>query len=138
MHSLGSQLFGVQAAEVERVWGIVSPDIERALRFADGKYQIEDVKDALSRRDMQLWVAAEGGEALSVAVTEIVNYPRKRVCVVMFCGGREFKRWLHHIEEIERWAKGAGCDMVEICGRRGWRRVLPRYNSKLEVLAREI
>lgn len=91
---------------------------------------------------MQLFVAVDPREKcmLGAIVTEILEYPQKRVCVIALVGGVELERWLDGIRDIELWAKDHGCQQVEVPGRRGWERVLSHlgYQPVTYTCAKEI
>jgi hypothetical protein len=54
-------------------------------------------------------------------VTEIKQYPRKRVLDVIFGGGTNMDRWIKPlVETIDRHAREAGCEAVVCIGRPGW------------------
>jgi len=115
----------------------VTPDMAWSLiDHAVGRqdtHSLEDVQDAVASGKAQLWC----GER-SALVTELVVYPRKKVCRIWMAGGELGE--LHHemLPAVEEWAKAKGCAAVEIIGRRGWDRVLDDYRQPHTVLMKEI
>lgn len=91
--------------------------IEAALAYSGGTHTFEDVARGIAEGRMQLWDAPDG-----CCVTEIVEYPRKRVLNGFLAGG-EMGQVLDIIPSIETWARLQGCDATELTGRRGWTRV---------------
>jgi hypothetical protein len=71
-------------------------------------------------------------------MTEIVRYPRSTRCVLFLCAGDGLDRWLHHLGEIEAWARAQGCDAMEVAGRKGWARVLKGYELVNVMLRKEL
>jgi hypothetical protein len=63
---------------------------------------------------------------------------RRKVCVIIACGGIDMPRWLPLIEGIEKYARAEGCAAVRIVGRKGWARVLPDYRVHRVVLERKL
>jgi hypothetical protein len=128
---------GVPAATIERVWPRVLPWIERALAEGLGHLDSTDLRAALERRDMQLWIARREDAVVAALVTEIVAYPRRKVCRLVLMGGEDGEReaWLPWLPLLEAWARAEGCDLVEIYGRPGWARLV-RHDRRRVVLER--
>lgn len=127
---------GVRAAAVPKVWREVRPFIERALAEGAGHFAPEDIRAALLRRDMQLWIVRRPDRSAAGAlVTEIVAYPRLKVCRLVLAaaadGGRE--DWLPWRRFVEDWARVQGCQAMELYGRPGWARIV-RHDRKRVVL----
>lgn len=97
------------------------PYIERALRHSGGTHSFEDVKEAIEQGLMQLWPVPGG-----CIVTEILQFPRRRVLNV-FLGGGDMAQLLDLHESVIAWAREQGCDAVRASGRWGWKRVLPKH-----------
>lgn len=107
---------GVPSYLISSIWDAVSPYIESALEYADGKFDLDSIYTALTKGDMQLWLVAGG-----VWVTEIIQYPcSKRVDLFLAAG--EWHNWFVHFEVIKAWGREKGCDAIEITGRMGWGR----------------
>ena len=100
------------------------PWIEAALSYSGGTHTFEDVAQGIAEGRMQLWDAPDG-----CCVTEIVEYPRKRVLNGFLAGG-EMAQILDIIPSIEAWAKMQGCDGTELTGRRGWGRVFASHGYR--------
>lgn len=123
------QLAGVGAEDIPLAWPMVQEFIETACQTTRGRWTPESIFDGLTDRRLQLWVAIQDTSSgkcriTACAVTEINNYPGKKVCTVMFgCGdGRE--NWQHHMATIEAWAREQGCNAIEAVARKGWAKLL--------------
>lgn len=92
--------------------------IEAALAYGGGTHTFEDVRDGILSGRMQLWPSPRG-----CAVTEIVQYPRKRV-IHCFLAGGELDQIIDGIESVIAWGKSQGCESLTISGRNGWAKVL--------------
>lgn len=91
---------------------VLMPAIDRA----GGTHHPRDVLDGLMSGDYQLWTYGD-----SAVVTEIYEYPRKKVCHIFLAGGNmQDIRELHVM--IEEWAKEKGCSSLSLAGRKGWAR----------------
>lgn len=100
------------------------PWIEAALERSGGTHTFEDVKTAIEQGLMQLWPTPGG-----CIVTEIIDYPRKRVLNV-FLGSGELEQILDMHASVEAWARAQGCVSLVMSGRWGWKRVLPKHGWK--------
>ena len=115
------QLVGVPASSVEQLWDEVKPMLEKGISHGDGELDINDILKFLLDRAMQLWVLYDysGDTVVMAGVTEIVNYPKYKVCRAVILGGDSLDQWVKYIQGIEAWAVEMGCTKVEAYGRRG-------------------
>lgn len=108
--------------------------IEAALKHSGGTHTFDDVEKAINEGIMQLWPASN-----SAAVTEIIQYARKKVLNVFLAGG-DLEEIMNGIGAVTEWAKAQGCDSVTLYGRKGWERVLDAhgFNPVMIVLERKV
>lgn len=92
------------------------PYIEAALEYAGGTHTVDDVLTDIRAGRLQLWPAP--GSAL---VTEIVDYPQKRILNCFLAGGNLVELEIM-APVIEDFARSQGCTAVTLVGRRGWER----------------
>jgi hypothetical protein len=114
-------------AVVEAYWTRIEPLLQQALVHARGTHEVEDVLKALAEDRLQLWV----GEA-SVAVSEILSFPRLRALNVFLAAGKmsELRACL---PGMEAYARGKGCSRLMFAGRlddhdgrkSGWEKFMP-------------
>ena len=114
------EMEGILSHEIDSVWEKVSPMLNKALRYSFGKYTTESIREFLKGEQMQLWVGIDYYEIRAFTITQIVNYPGKKILIIMFAGGSDLSGWLSYIEILKRFAKKKGCDGIEIYGRNGW------------------
>lgn len=115
------------------------PWVVKACQSSNGRYKSDDIKKFLLGRDCQLWIAVRRSQVLAACVTEVINYPRKRALSVLMLTGKERESWQHlYKENIEKWAKEIGCDLIESQARVGWERVFPDYKKTHVFLEKEI
>lgn len=133
-----TQLRGISASRIKGMWGVIQPHIDRALRHDTGRYSANSIYHALLRRDMQLFVAESEGRIRAVCVTEIRNYPQKRVGTIFLCAGEGVADWLPHLSQIEGWMREKGCKEIDIYGRPGWAKLLPDYQFARVMLRKEL
>ena len=90
--------------------------LEPALEY-DDCHEMQDIADAIADGKMQLWSAPTGA-----LITEVQEYPRKRVLHVWW-GGGTLQTMLNFVPHIEQFAKDIGCGKITITGRKGWERI---------------
>jgi hypothetical protein len=96
----------------------------------------------------------------AAAVTELHQTEWRKVCVLIACGGASgrsrhsprrrastpwcssramgARNWIGLLDEIEAYARAAGCEAVRLMGREGWQRLLPSYRRTGIVLERTL
>lgn len=121
---LTTSFHGIRKELVDMTWPIVAPLIERACERSGGKYIASDFFATTREGAQQLWVAAKDGVPTMALITEIRNYPQKRVAALVVCIGEGREDWLAHLETVEDWAKAQGCEAILAEARPGWERVL--------------
>lgn len=92
--------------------------IEPALVYSGGTHEWEDIVEGVHKAHMQLWANKD-----AAAITEIIQYPRKKVLNVFLAGG-EMGQLIEMLESAKAWGNAQGCDTITMSGRRGWLRVL--------------
>lgn len=97
---------------------LLQDKVEAALLEGGETHTFDDILAGIRSNRYQWWPGLN-----SFVVTEIMDYPRKRVCHVFLAGGeleeiRAIRTW------VEEWAKSIGCSAATIYGRAGWEREL--------------
>ncbi len=136
------QLIGVPNSSIPDVWEDVKPMLEKGISHGDGELDVNDILKFLLDRTMQLWVLYNYDESVIVmaGVTELVTYPRAKICRAVVLGGDSLSDWIEHIKGIEAWAKSKGCDKVEAYGRRGLAKKMEAigYSNKYVVIRKDL
>lgn len=118
------KLHAIEPANLPERWPTIRDRIAACCARSGGKYEPIDVlQNALCGR-MQLWLVQDDDATYALAITEIVSYPRITVCKLLACTGEDAPRWVDLLDEIEAWAKGQGCSVMEPICRPGWERQL--------------
>lgn len=116
-------------------WDSAKGFIERSFEYCDGKYNLDFIKNAIIQTDMQMWIAVDAHynhKIKGVCVTQIVNYPCSRRCLIVFMGGEDIDKIAIHCHDIFKWSKQNGCDAIEIFGRPGWARTLNKASMNFK------
>ena len=112
-------------AEILRRWNELFPLLRRATVRTQGCYEPEDVLIQVCQGRCTL-LFIERGQLQVVAVTELRDYPRRRVLDVSFIGGRPgndtgISEWAPHFTaHLEKMARALGATMLSGVGRIGW------------------
>lgn len=126
-------------AEIARRWGEIEPVLERATTRTDGCFEAIDVLGLAMSGSLLVWLIEDGVELIAVAVTEVRQYPRKRVCDIPFIAAAR-----HHQHRLAEWiiplrdrlkahAEKFGCQQLRALGRPGWARI-PGLGMKLQAI----
>lgn len=117
-------LQGIPAQCVPNVWATVAPMLKLAVERGQKDFLLEDVLALIMSREMQLWIWVEELKIVACCVTQLVNYPQRKVCQLPYIAGSGMKRFLQCEEQFITWAKAHGCTQLEGFDRGGWLRVL--------------
>jgi len=124
---------------VDAVWNAVAPLLEGAVRVTSGRYTVYDVYVAVQQSRMQLWIAVQEDQTIVGAqITQITEYPSKRMLASLFTGGSAIRGWRDlMMQQLEDWARANQCAGIEGQGRAGWVKLLERYGVKSRLIAFE-
>ena len=122
------------------MWARAAPLIEQALEHAHGTHQLVDVMQACAAGHLQLWIGRE-----SVAVSEILTFPRKRALNVFLAAGKSAEL-LACLPGMEAFARAHACDRLMFSGRldavdgrrSGWERLMPGFEPTHLSLCKEL
>ena len=107
-------------------WPQVEDAVEEALAHDMGRMTVQDIKEAIEDRKMQLW-GIHDGVLRAVAVTQIIDYPQLRCVRYVTLTGRDMESWLDIlIETVTDWGAEQGAHATELVGRKGWEKVLSK------------
>ena len=126
----------VPRKDINYVWQQVEPLVIRAL---DDSYTARDVLDGIIRNKFQLFISWENKKVESAVVTEVADYPRKRILRYVLAGGDNLDNWLEPIQnKIEEFAINNYCQAIEVAGRKGWLRKLKGFEQKIYIMSKEL
>lgn len=131
-------LVAVAPDKVEAIWPHVAGFLNAAFMNGRGDDTPDSLKaDLIAGRDV-LWVVWDGRGLLCAATTKIYQAPRRKICLVTACGGREMMRWVNFIEDLAAYAKHEACDVIRVEGREGWKAMLRDFTQPFIVLERAL
>lgn len=132
---------GVPAQMAQLWWPRIAHWCEEALGYSGGLLDLEDVKQAVASRDMQLWVIHDGKGPVAACVTEIRRWPRASVLTVLLLGGEQMHSWVAALDDtLTRFAQSQGCKGLDCYGRKGWSKALRNlgWRERVVMCAKEI
>jgi hypothetical protein len=103
--------------ELEFHWHRCKPYIQDALDAAGNLFILSDVWALVESGKAQFWPGFE-----CAVVTEVNDYPQKRVLNV-WLGGGKLEEILTMEPHIRQFAKNSACELILIQGRPGWRKI---------------
>jgi hypothetical protein len=109
---------------VDTCWDKIEGFVAKAAKYTYGRFTVGNIYDLVKEGDYQLWVAYDEGIFKGAVVTNVMNYPQKKVLCMQFCGGEQLKLWKEPMLDIlKRFARDSGCEGIESTGRPGWAKV---------------
>lgn len=117
------------------VWLALLPFIEKAMEYSDDEQGIEDVYHEIQRGDAQLWAVHKDTDTQAVAVTKLVETPRKKICRVVYFSGKGLDEMMYLWPQFEAWAfKENKCTDIEWLGRPGFLKVMKPQGYSLRYI----
>ena len=132
------KIFLLEAEDIDLVWDDVVPLIEKALQHAEGELVPDDIKKHLDKGDLRLWIALEGKETIAAMVTEVIQYPRKKIVRVITLAGRNMDMWYDFLPMIEGYAIRNGCSSLEAWSRKGMARKLKDWKHSYDIITKDL
>jgi hypothetical protein len=107
---------------IAQTWPLIERWVAAAVAKAKGNQSPAEIRAALEKGAMQLWLAWTGRNAKGCCVTELYETARGRTCGLVIVAGQDFSEWLPLTWHIREWARAQGCRRLEASGRPGWER----------------
>jgi hypothetical protein len=116
-----ARIEGVLAENANATWPDIVCWAEDALKYADGLYDLEDLREGIALRDMQLWLIKQP-ELRAFCITEISVFPKARVLTAVLVGGEGMPEWIGALNaHLTRFGRAHECVKFNAYGRPGWR-----------------
>lgn len=123
-----TQLIEISPEHLLPIWPYVLPHINEIASSSRGKLTAGDIGNALMAGGFCMFVVTDENRSIQATVlTEFAYYPRKKICRIVGCVGRDMAAWVHHLDDIHEWARGHGCDAMQNIARKGYAKVLKDY-----------
>lgn len=110
----------VPADYVEGLWPQIFHYLSSAAEYTFGRYEPEDIFDAVVSGQAHLWVVLDEDKIVGITITRFWHYPRKKCLDMVFLAGDDGFSWKDEmLDMLQRWAYDNGCDALEASGRAG-------------------
>jgi hypothetical protein len=106
--------------------------LQKALDYANGEFSYDSVYNSVKARTMQLWLDIEGDTIKAAGLTKLVQYPEKRVCVLVAFSTVTPAKMQEYHSMLELWAGAKGIKDFEFLGRKGFERYGKQFGYKLQ------
>ena len=131
------QLRQIPALAVIHEWPRVADLVRQALERGEGSYAEADVAMACMAGAWKLWMVENGFNVTAICITEIVNFPRQRKCLLRYLAG-SMEAIEPHIPAVEDYARREGCQVFEGYARRGFVRRMPDWTERQVIMQKEL
>lgn len=119
-----------EVQEVDQVWDLVSPLLQKAIDRSYGETTLRDEYEKLKRKETTLWMVHIAGRPLAAAITYFHVYPRKKYLVIALMGGERMDLWEHFQADVAALAKTWGASGMQAEVRPGLVRKLSGHGWK--------
>lgn len=131
-------IFTAQPETLPIIWPHALPHIQR---FSEGTLLIDpdELYKEILENQKQLWLFENEGEVVLAVITEVWKAALGNICTIKIAAGTCGHEVLRNMcDEIENWARNSGCVGIEICGRKGWSRVLDGFQQTGVILEKDL
>ena len=128
----------MQPWEIAIHWHWILPLLEK---IPDSVAQPQDAKYALENRLAQCWGFIDSDKDVphGVVITRLGRIGETPSGLIWMASGEPLEAFVELLRShIEPWMRDAGCKVIEINGRRGWKRVLADYSERTTTFAKEL
>lgn len=137
---MGSNIAQIQPVDVPAVWAELAERLPPHLDKMDGRLRVEDVFRLLVDGEWALWVIHDDtGQPEAFVGLSVKDEPSgAKSGVIEFMVGEHRKEWLPSIPLLENWARGVGCDRLQMLVPKVFARDLPDYRMSHVFLERAL
>jgi hypothetical protein len=129
----------VDIKDVQYVWPKVEPMLDKVCHRSQGELLAKDYLPYIMDGDMQLWLGLDEDKIFISMVTQFIYYPQKKILRVIAIAGEKFLEAHEKFNDMfESFAITNDCSALELWGRKGWKKMLPEWNSKYIVFTKDL
>lgn len=111
--------------QLDRAWPALRMFVRRAVERDPANWSVDLVYDWAQSGDLTLWLSISDRLLTGFCGSSLHQYPEQLACRIWIAGGIHMRQTVGPmLLVVETWARANGCQVVEITGRRGWKRVL--------------
>lgn len=116
--------------------------LDKSEYWADGRAGVDDIVKFVMTGQMQLWLvfSPDDNVIYGHVITEIKQYPQKKMLVVQYCAGES--NYMQYVgdkvfDTLDRYSVDAGCTGIEFFGRHGWLPYAKKHGYKAKIVVYE-
>lgn len=106
---------------------------DKALDVGGNTHTRQDIIDGIAKGQFQYW-----GDAECCLVTEIIQYPQKRVLHLFIAAGNLNKLLEEYLPKVKQYASDNGCASITSVSRKGFLKRFPAYGFKPKCVTFEL
>ncbi len=115
----------VRPEHVSDTWPYIREYARKVLSYTGGRKTEMKFLQELVSGQVHLWVAYDEERVCGFCTTRFTDYDSIRMLTGDLLAGEDFQEWKDPLNEaLVFFAKGNGCDGIELTGRMGWERML--------------
>ncbi len=108
-------------------WVTLSHYLQQVIPHGQGESTLTDYLTKVLTGYAQCWAVIDNGLIVGVGLTEFLNYSQHKTLHIIAFSGSNFEEQSKVFPTVERFARDNGCARIEMWGRKGWLKQLPRY-----------
>jgi hypothetical protein len=129
--------------EAVKYWNELSPMLQKSIDHGQNESTLTDYLRKVLNYKAQLWVFLDNDNQLKgCGLTQFLDYSTHKTLHIIACAGVDWATWSDGYYVVENFARDNGCKRVEMWGREGWLRrlpkVIPGWEQAYVVMTKEI
>jgi hypothetical protein len=129
--------------EAVQHWSELSPMLQRSIDHGQHESTLIDYLRKVLNYQAQVWVFLDDNNQLKgCGLTQFLEYSTHKTLHIIACSGIDWATWADGYYAVEEFARNNGCKRVEMWGREGWLRrlpkVIPGWEQAYVVMTKEI
>ena len=126
--------------DINLIWPSIAEKFSAIAETTRGRYSTNDILQEITENKQQIWLAREmhDDSIVMVCTTEIRQYPNIKTLFISDLAGDSWQRWLWVLRHMEAFGKEQGCEMAELEGRKGWKKILKDYREEKIILSKKL
>jgi len=108
-------------------WPIISSFLLKAKETGQGESSMADYMNKILNMNAQCWVIIEDNKVVGAGLTEIMSYCQHKTLHIILFSGVNFAEQYKMLAPVEQFARDNNCKCLEMWGRKGWAKTLPKY-----------
>lgn len=124
-----------------QIWNRIQPRMQSVYETSNGRMDAASTFALIHSGQMVMWCIYDEGtdEIYGLTGATIEQYETGvKALYLHFIVGKERKKWMHLLENIEEWGREMGCSKIEFMCRKGWQRELQDYNMTHMFLEKDL